>query len=259
MSFFFFFRLSPSLPVNTAWNRSGVRFSTETAPPPPCNPLPQHLAGALRSPSSTLLAVAPYLPPPSPANFALSSVIAAGALAQKMSPRPTSPSVTPTPTILLPVSSQPAPTRASYKLSSPMSPAPPAPPPPPPPRQSPGPSKPSTAASRLQQLAHHMASPATTASSFPADAVPQAPEDALFGLMAAYRADESKDKVDLVGGIDRPPFCFESPADSPGHWCLPRQQRQAVGAACRQEGESVWCRKGPLAGSDRVPRLFRRL
>ena len=36
------------------------------------------------------------------------------------------------------------------------------------------------------------------ATSFPAEAVPQAPEDPLFGLMRAYRADESKDKVDLV-------------------------------------------------------------
>lgn len=33
---------------------------------------------------------------------------------------------------------------------------------------------------------------------FPADVVPQAPEDPLFGLMAAYKADESPDKVDLV-------------------------------------------------------------
>lgn len=34
--------------------------------------------------------------------------------------------------------------------------------------------------------------------SFPADVVPQAPEDALFGLMRAYRADESPNKIDLV-------------------------------------------------------------
>jgi aspartate aminotransferase len=40
-----------------------------------------------------------------------------------------------------------------------------------------------------------------TTTSFPAEAVPQAPEDALFGLMRAYRADESKDKVDLVGHL----------------------------------------------------------
>jgi len=45
---------------------------------------------------------------------------------------------------------------------------------------------------------------AATATNFPAEVVPQAPEDPLFGLMRAYRADESKDKVDLVG---RDPSC----------------------------------------------------
>lgn len=35
-------------------------------------------------------------------------------------------------------------------------------------------------------------------SSFPADLVPQAPEDPLFGLAREYRADESPYKVDLV-------------------------------------------------------------
>ena len=34
--------------------------------------------------------------------------------------------------------------------------------------------------------------------SFPAEAVPQAPEDPLFGLMRAFKADESPNKVDLV-------------------------------------------------------------
>lgn len=43
-----------------------------------------------------------------------------------------------------------------------------------------------------------MASPVLT-TNFPAEAVPKAPEDPLFGLMAAYRADTSPDKVDLVG------------------------------------------------------------
>lgn len=38
-----------------------------------------------------------------------------------------------------------------------------------------------------------------TVTSFPADVVPQAPEDALFGLMRAFKADQSPDKVDLVG------------------------------------------------------------
>jgi aspartate aminotransferase len=39
--------------------------------------------------------------------------------------------------------------------------------------------------------------------SFPADAVPQAPEDPLFGLMAAYRADSFDKKVDLGVGAYR--------------------------------------------------------
>jgi aspartate aminotransferase len=33
---------------------------------------------------------------------------------------------------------------------------------------------------------------------FPASIVPQAPEDPLFGLMRAYRADDNQDKVDLT-------------------------------------------------------------
>jgi aspartate aminotransferase len=39
--------------------------------------------------------------------------------------------------------------------------------------------------------------------SFSADAVPQAPEDPLFGLMAAYRADSFDKKVDLGIGAYR--------------------------------------------------------
>jgi aspartate aminotransferase len=38
---------------------------------------------------------------------------------------------------------------------------------------------------------------------FPADVVPQAPEDPLFGLMAAYRADTFGKKVDLGIGAYR--------------------------------------------------------
>jgi hypothetical protein len=33
---------------------------------------------------------------------------------------------------------------------------------------------------------------------FPTEVVPQAPEDPLFGLMRAYKADQSPDKIDLV-------------------------------------------------------------
>lgn len=49
--------------------------------------------------------------------------------------------------------------------------------------------------------------------SFPADVVPQAPEDPLFGLMRAYRADESPDKVDLGIGAYRD--------DNAKPWVLP--------------------------------------
>ncbi|KUJ16495.1 PLP-dependent transferase [Mollisia scopiformis] len=50
-------------------------------------------------------------------------------------------------------------------------------------------------------------------SSFPADAVPQAPEDPLFGLMAAYRADDFDKKVDLGIGAYRD--------DNAKPWVLP--------------------------------------
>ncbi|OMP87117.1 Aspartate aminotransferase, cytoplasmic [Diplodia seriata] len=55
--------------------------------------------------------------------------------------------------------------------------------------------------SRLQQLSAHM-SPAKS-SVFQADVVPKAPEDPLFGLMAAYRADTDPKKVDLGIGAYR--------------------------------------------------------
>jgi aspartate aminotransferase len=56
-----------------------------------------------------------------------------------------------------------------------------------------------------------MSSAAVT--SFPADAVPQAPEDPLFGLMAAYRADTFDKKVDLGIGAYRD--------DNAKPWVLP--------------------------------------
>jgi aspartate aminotransferase len=43
----------------------------------------------------------------------------------------------------------------------------------------------------------------SASTSFSADAVPQAPEDPLFGLMAAYRADTFDKKVDLGIGAYR--------------------------------------------------------
>jgi hypothetical protein len=52
-----------------------------------------------------------------------------------------------------------------------------------------------------------MAPPSIT--SFPAEVVPQAPEDPLFGLMRAFKADTSPDKVDLVRDISpRLLLCF---------------------------------------------------
>ncbi|OBR12621.1 Aspartate aminotransferase [Colletotrichum higginsianum IMI 349063] len=66
--------------------------------------------------------------------------------------------------------------------------------------------------SRIRNIASHIMAP-VAATSFPADTVPQAPEDPLFGLMAAYRADESKDKVDLGIGAYRD--------DNAKPWVLP--------------------------------------
>ncbi|CAN8101804.1 unnamed protein product [Discula destructiva] len=63
-------------------------------------------------------------------------------------------------------------------------------------------SSPSNPTVRLRSIADQMATP-VSATSFPAEAVPQAPEDALFGLAAAYRADSSPDKVDLGIGAYR--------------------------------------------------------
>ena len=51
------------------------------------------------------------------------------------------------------------------------------------------------------------------ATNFSADVVPQAPEDPLFGLMAAYRADSFEKKVDLGIGAYRD--------DNAKPWILP--------------------------------------
>lgn len=58
-----------------------------------------------------------------------------------------------------------------------------------------------TPQNRLHQLTKQMA--ASKVSSFSANVVPQAPEDPLFGLMAAYRRDEDSNKVDLGIGAYR--------------------------------------------------------
>ena len=68
---------------------------------------------------------------------------------------------------------------------------------------------------RLQSIKAHitqtteMGNPST----FTADVVPQAPEDPLFGLMAAYRKDEDPKKVDLGIGAYRD--------DNAKPWVLP--------------------------------------
>lgn len=54
---------------------------------------------------------------------------------------------------------------------------------------------------RLQNITAHMSQPITT--SFPAEIVPQAPEDPLFGLTRAFKADTFDKKVDLGVGAYR--------------------------------------------------------
>ncbi|KAK4628969.1 Aspartate aminotransferase, cytoplasmic [Fulvia fulva] len=65
---------------------------------------------------------------------------------------------------------------------------------------------------RLAQLAGQMGS-ISNATSFTQDVVPQAPEDPLFGLMAAYRRDTDSKKVDLGIGAYRD--------DNAKPWVLP--------------------------------------
>ena len=55
--------------------------------------------------------------------------------------------------------------------------------------------------------------PALTSTSFTTEHVPQAPEDPLFGLMAAYRKDTFDKKVDLGIGAYRD--------DNAKPWVLP--------------------------------------
>lgn len=64
---------------------------------------------------------------------------------------------------------------------------------------------------RLQLVSNHL-NPATM-SAFSANVVPQAPEDPLFGLMAAYKADTFEKKVDLGIGAYRD--------DNAKPWILP--------------------------------------
>ncbi|KAL2262078.1 hypothetical protein VTK26DRAFT_2540 [Humicola hyalothermophila] len=86
--------------------------------------------------------------------------------------------------------------------------------------------------SRLQNIANHMASPSIT--SFPAEVVPQAPEDPLFGLMRAYRADDSPNKVDLGIGAYRD--------DNAKPWVLPVVKK----------ADEIW-RNDPEANHEYLP------
>ena len=65
--------------------------------------------------------------------------------------------------------------------------------------------------SRLANIKGHMEGHNPTV--FTSDHVPQAPEDPLFGLMAAYRKDEFEKKVDLGIGAYR--------GDDAKPWVLP--------------------------------------
>ena len=69
----------------------------------------------------------------------------------------------------------------------------------------------SAPADRLTSVKGHMAGSNTSV--FTSEYVPQAPEDPLFGLMAAYRKDESENKVDLGIGAYRD--------DNAKPWVLP--------------------------------------
>ncbi|SZF03415.1 unnamed protein product [Blumeria hordei] len=64
---------------------------------------------------------------------------------------------------------------------------------------------------RLNSIMSHISSPLTTL--FPPEILPQAPGDALFGLMAACQADEFENKIDLGIGAYRD--------DSANPWVLP--------------------------------------
>ncbi|UNI21670.1 Aspartate transaminase [Purpureocillium takamizusanense] len=61
----------------------------------------------------------------------------------------------------------------------------------------------SSSLQRLNNIANHISPSMASATSFPADTVPQAPEDALFGLARAYKADTNPQKVDLGIGAYR--------------------------------------------------------
>lgn len=64
-------------------------------------------------------------------------------------------------------------------------------------------STPSASLARINNIASHISPTMASTTSFPAETVPQAPEDPLFGLARAYKADNSPLKVDLGIGAYR--------------------------------------------------------
>ncbi|KAH0531974.1 hypothetical protein TsFJ059_000730 [Trichoderma semiorbis] len=62
---------------------------------------------------------------------------------------------------------------------------------------------PSASLARINNIASHISPTMASTTSFPAETVPQAPEDPLFGLARAYKADNSPLKVDLGIGAYR--------------------------------------------------------
>ena len=75
---------------------------------------------------------------------------------------------------------------------------------------------------------------AQQATNFTADVVPQAPEDPLFGLMAAFRKDESPDKVDLGIGAYRD--------DNAKPWILPVVKKVNARAPPRERATGQLCK-----------------
>ncbi|KAG6025703.1 hypothetical protein E4U40_002532 [Claviceps sp. LM458 group G5] len=75
------------------------------------------------------------------------------------------------------------------------------------------PSPSSSSLARLDNIANHISPAMVSTTNFPAESVPQAPEDALFGLARAFKADTSPIKVDLGIGAYR--------TDEAKPWVLP--------------------------------------
>jgi aspartate aminotransferase len=71
------------------------------------------------------------------------------------------------------------------------------------------------------------------ATAFDASTVPQAPEDALFGLMAAYRRDTDSNKVDLGIGAYRD--------DNAKPWVLPVVKKVRMPTAAAVAVSSCSC------------------